>query len=183
MFYSRKSNNLIYKIQKRSLRIISDDKESVFHTLRENQKHLTKKLANVNNRDLEMQVLCFLLESDFPTKPGIFITVLKKIRKMSKTPKNDLYFTQNFHSVGLCAVQKPVNWFWTDSLLILALLSAGREFWLNFCCFHKYNNHICYLLISFSVFFRWYYCTTVFISILYTRQLYYRCFTLTLNNE
>ena len=108
-----------------------------------------------------------------------FYNSFKQIRKMSKTPKNDLYFTQNFHSVGLCAVQKPVNWFWTDSLLILALFLAGREFWLNLCCFRKYSNHICYLLISFSVFFWWYSCTSVFISILFTRQFYYTCFTST----
>ena len=54
MFYSRKSNNLINKIHERSLRIISDDKESVFHTLRENQNQKTMHQRNLQTLMIEI---------------------------------------------------------------------------------------------------------------------------------
>ena len=54
MFHSRKSNNLINKIHERSLRIISDDKESVFHTLRENQNQKTKHQRNLQTLMIEI---------------------------------------------------------------------------------------------------------------------------------
>ena len=52
IFYSRKSNNLINKIHERSLRIISDDKESVFHTLQQNQNQKT-----MHQRNLQMVMI------------------------------------------------------------------------------------------------------------------------------
>ena len=41
MFSSRMSNNLINKVHERSLRIMSDDKQSDFQTLLENHNQLT----------------------------------------------------------------------------------------------------------------------------------------------
>ena len=49
MFCSRNANNLINKIQERSLRLITNDKTSTFeHLLQANNEITTEKFASVN---------------------------------------------------------------------------------------------------------------------------------------